>query len=729
MAKEGPGSEDEVALSPADMKTGSQIAPLLKRWYRMDRDKAYDWRIDAAEDFDFVAGRQFSDDEIAALEKKRRPIVVFNRIGTVIDAVTGYEIGNRREVRYIPRELGDAEANELLTSAGEWFNDESGGEFVRSAVFNDAAICGMGWSDSNINFSESPEGKPRKDHLDPFEMVWDRDARARNLSDATRIWRVRRIPLSEAEQMFPGYTKDQLHASWSNINSEADLKRDDASGPSTAGTNNYVTIVQCQYITRQPHYLAEDPTTKEQSSFTEDEFNTANKRLKQLAGMEMQGVKFRKKVIMQAFLGSVVLSYGPAPCPDEFSFQCVTGKFDRNKGTWYGLVRAMKDPQRWANKWLAQMMFIMNSNAKGGLFAEKNAFDNIREAESTYAQPDAITVVNDGVLARGGIKEKQQAAFPAGFQQLTEFAITSIRDVTGVNVEVLGSAANDQPASLEVMRKEAGLNILQWLFDGMKLYSQKEGRVVLYYLQNDLSDGRLIRIVGKDNEKYVPLIKQSDAEYDIVVDDAPTSPNQKERVWAIISGFIPLVGKVIPPQFMLAALKYSPLPASIVAQLQQMADAPNPEAQQAAAARAQAIAAITAKDQSQAQLNQAKAQQAMQIPAQKGPDPDVVRWIAVLEALTKIEVAKITAKAGNDSDVLDAQLEGLLNFTNLQGDQRSQLMQMAHERAMQQADQAHQAGMQQSQQAAASQTQQSQQAAAAQSQQVDIANQPQPENA
>lgn len=712
------GSEDEVNLAPDEIKAGSPVPPLIKRWYRMDRDKAYNWRIDAAEDFDFVAGRQFTDDEVAALERKKRPVVVFNRIGTVIDAVTGYEIGNRREVRYIPRELGDAEANDMLTAAGEWFNDEAGGDFVRSAVFNDAAICGMGWSETRIDFTESPEGQPRKDHLDPFEMAWDRDARARNLSDATRIWRIRRIPLSEAQDMFPGFTKDQLHAAWSNINSEADLKRDDASGPSTAGTNNYVTIVHCEYIARQVHYLAQDPMTKEQTTFTKEEFDQANKRLKQVANMEMQGVKFRKKVIMQAFIGGVVLSYGPAPCPDEFSFQCVTGKFDRNKGTWYGLVRAMKDPQRWANKWLAQMMFIMNSNAKGGLFAEKSAFDNIREAETTYAQPDAITIVNDGVIQRGGIKEKTQATFPAGFQQLTEFAITSIRDVTGVNVEVLGSAANDQPASLEVMRKEAGLNILQWLFDGMKLYSQKEGKVVLYYLQNDLSDGRLIRIVGKDNEKYVPLIKQTDAEYDIIVDDAPTSPNQKERVWAIISGFIPLVGKVIPPEFMLAALKYSPLPASVVAQLQQMADAPNPEARQAAALRAQAAAASIDKDKSTAQLNQAKAQQAMQPTQPVGGDPNIVRWIAVLEALTKIEVAKITAKSANDSDILDAQLEGLLNFSGLQADQRSQLMQMAHDRAMQQADHAQQAGMQASQQQAAQQ-----------SQQVDIANQPQPQAA
>jgi hypothetical protein len=594
---------DDLAL-----KQGDEVPPKLKQWYRVDREKADDWREQAKEDFDFVAGRQFTDAEIKALEKKRRPTVVFNRVAVIVDAVTGYEIGNRREVRYIPREMGDVAPNEVLTAGGQWFNDQSGGDFVRSAVFADTIVCGMGWSESRIDYSESPEGAPTQDHLDAFEMAWDRDARQRNLKDARRVWRARRIPLSEAMDMWPGYTKAELDASWSNVSSPADLKR---SGPEgTTDHDEYVTVVQCQYQTRQTYYLAQDPMTGQESEFSEEEFTTANKRLKQLAGFEMEGVRFRKKVIKQAFLGKIVLAYGDAPCPDEFSLQCVTGKFDRNKGTWYGLVRAMKDPQRWANKWLAQLMFIMNTNSKGGLMLEKRALDgtSAREVEETWAQSDAVTVFADGALSSNAVKEKAQAPFPAGFQELTNRAIDAIREVSGVSLEMLGTREADQPIGLEASRKQAGLNILQWAFDGMKLYSERQGKVVLHYLKNDLSDGRLIRIVGKDNEKYVPLVKQADAEYDIIVDDAPTSPNQKEQIWAIVSSFMPLVGKVIPPQYILKALKFSPLPASVVAELEEMAKAPNPEAEKAKALAAQTAAAEADKIASEAMLNKAKAQ-------------------------------------------------------------------------------------------------------------------------
>lgn len=589
------------------IRVGDSVPMRFRQWYIPDRDKAQAWREEAKEDFDFVAGRQFSDDELKVLQKRKRPAVIFNRIGPIIDAITGYEIGNRREVRYIPREMGDVKPNELLTGAGQWFRDEGYGDYADSAMFCSTVICGMGWTETRLNLSDGPKPQPVIEELDPFEMAWDRDARQRNLKDARRVWRTRRIPVGEAEAMFPGRSAHDLHAAWSEVNSEADLKRDNeptGSGPD----NDYVTIVQCQWIEKEAYYLAQDPLSGEEAEFTPDEFSKANKRLKQMLGMEMQGVKFKRKVRKQAFFGEVVLSYGPAPCNDEFSLQCVTGKFDRNKGTWYGAVRAMKDPQRWANKWLAQMMHIMNSNSKGGIMAERGAFADPRKAEAEWSNPDSVTLMEDGAISMNKVKEKPQGQFPVGFQQLTEFAISSIRDVSGVSLELLGNREADQAASLELQRRQAGMTILQPLFDGLKLYREMQGRVVLYYLQNDIPDGTLIRIVGKDDEQYVPLMKGAEIDYDIIVDDAPTAPNQKEQIWSIVQGMLPLVGKVIPPEYILKALKYSPLPASIVAELEEMAKAPDPMAQEQAAIAARAAAAEIDKTNSEAMLNQARAQ-------------------------------------------------------------------------------------------------------------------------
>ena len=88
---------------------------------------------------------------------------------------------------------------------------------------------------------------------------------------------------------------------------------------------------------------------------------------------------------------------------------------------------------------------------------------------------------------------------------------------------------------------------------------------MLYLIENFLSDGRLIKIEGPDNAQYVPLIRQQGAannQYDVIVDEAPTSPNQKEATWAMLQQLLPVIGKMLPPATWLALLKYSPLPTS-----------------------------------------------------------------------------------------------------------------------------------------------------------------------
>lgn len=595
-------------LKSEPLSIGETVPMRFRQWYLPDRDKARKWREEAQEDFDFVASRQYNEDELKTLAKRKRPAVVFNRIGPIIDSITGYEIGNRREVRFIPREMGDVQPNELLTGAAQWFRDEGYGDYADSAMFASSIICGMGWTETRLNFDEGPNPIPIIEELDPFEMVWDRDARQRNLRDARRVWRVRRIPLAEAQAMWPGKSKNELHAAWSEVTSEADLGKKYEIAQEGGDDNDYVTIVQCQWVEKEPYYVIIDPLTQAETELSVEEYNTVSKRMKALMGIDLEAARFSRKVRKQAFFGEVVLSYGPAPCNDQFSLQCVTAKYDRNTGSWYGVVRAMKDPQRWANKWLAQMMHVMNANAKGGIMAEKGAFADPRKAEAEWSQPDSVTILNDGAIAGNMVKEKPQAQFPVGFQQLTEFAISSIRDVSGVSVEMLGMREANQAASLEMQRRQAGMNILQPLFDGLKLYREMQGEVILYYLQKDIPPGTLVRIAGKESERYVPLAVEADKDFDIIVDDAPTSPNQKEQIWGVIAGLLPMVGKVVPPQYILKALKYSPLPSSVVQELEEMANAPNPQAQEEAAMRARAAAAQIAETESKAQLNQAKAQ-------------------------------------------------------------------------------------------------------------------------
>ena len=479
----------------------------VKGWWKLDRDHSSEWRKEAKEDYDFVAGKQWSEEDKQVLKDQMRPEITFNRIAPTAEAVLGLEIGNRREVQYIPRTEGDAKTDELLTAAAEWCRDECDAENEETDAFWDVIVAGMGWIDTRMDYEEEPDGKVLEERIDPLEMYWDSSARKPNLADSRRMWRVRSMPLSDAKMLIEDvdeFEDTDFDASWAR---DEDTKKEQHNADpiwayKQGDQNNSekppaeVTIVHIQWWEREPYYRVAFNGRIEEVA--EKDYDTLKTRADKLsnAGLlpPMQGVRQVRKVYKQAIVGAKVLSRGDGACKGHFTWECITGKRDHNAGTWFGLVRPMKDPQRWANKWLSQGLHILNTNAKGGLFAERGAFDNDKDAEESYARSDRITWVKTGKLngANGSaIQPKPQPAFPTGFDSLMQFAISSIRDVSGVNLELLGLRDANQAGVLEEHRKQAGMTILASLFDSLRRFRKRQGRVLLYYIMTYLSDGRL----------------------------------------------------------------------------------------------------------------------------------------------------------------------------------------------------------------------------------------------
>jgi hypothetical protein len=111
----------------------------------------------------------------------------------------------------------------------------------------------------------------------------------------------------------------------------------------------------------------------------------------------------------------------------------------------------------------------------------------------------------------------------------------------------------------------------------------------------------MVRILGADKAQYVPLTRKAvaDIEYDIIVDDAPTSPNEKERTFQLMMQLLPMFKEALGPEEMAVVAEYSPLPASFVEKVKQAiaakAGAGNPQAQAAEQAQQIRIAAEQAK--------------------------------------------------------------------------------------------------------------------------------------
>ena len=620
--KDMPG--DKFAQTSGEDPPSDQFGQ-MQQWFRRARDKSYKWRTEARECYDFVAGAQWDEEDSQKLELQNRPCLTFNRVGSVVSSVAGLEISNRQEVRFIPRQIGQSGVNELLTEAGKWERDECNAEDEESDAFTDLIVCGLGVTETRIDYDTDPDGKLIIDRVDPLEMYWDSSSSKRNMGDARHVFRIKQVGIEQAMEMFPDINPNDLDAVWAkDVESDVSDPHDATlapyykidQSPDIDKRTALITLVECQWWEHVTKHRVADPITGKATVLDKEDFLKYSQRAKALS-IPVVSAPMKTRRYQRSILGSKILKTWDGPEKGGFTYKFMTGKRDRNKGTWYGLVRAMLDPQRWANKWLSQVMFIINSNAKGGLFAEADAFENPQEAEATYSSPDSITILSPGALQGEKIKEKSQAQFPAGIDHLMQFAISSIRDVSGVNLELLGMANKDQAGILEHQRKQAGMTILAGFFDALRQYRKEQGQLMLYYITNFLSDGRLIRIGGEQEAKYVPLVHEKGlVEYDVIVDETPTSPNQKEQAWGAITQMLPFIAKLgLPPPVLLEILKYSPLPTALISDVDEIIKKtpppPNPEmlkAQSAAQTEQMKAQAEMVTAQAQAQSHQADAQ-------------------------------------------------------------------------------------------------------------------------
>jgi hypothetical protein len=615
MAKRPATTADDLTETAVD--PDAALFPKLKQWVRDSLDSHSDWYKEAEDCFGFVSGRGVSGKGQwpgtswqEMLDSGRQP-VEFNRVGPIVDSICGLEINNRQEVKYLPRTEGDTEVNERLSSLGDWAREEANAEDEESEMFRNAVICGRGAIETRVDFSEEPTGKIVVDNLDPLECGVDPQARKAALADRRYSWRFRDLPISEAQALFEGIDAAALNATWAKTidtkdggqGNKTDYPDETRPGMKDSQAPKTVRIVQIEWWERTTAYLLAVPGADGAQELTEEAWTALQGQLP--PDQQPTAQKLEKRRYRKAFLGRAgLLDVSDISC---FQINWTTGRFDRNKGYHYGVVRPMRDPQMLSNKTLSQVLHILNTNAKGGLLIEQGAFRNPKDAEKDWSNPAKSIVLNEGGLAK--IKDRTAPQLPPTLVQLQEFSLSSIRDVTGVSVEMLGLADREQPASLEYQRRQSAMTILASLFNGLRTYRKLQGKTMLEQLKL-LPPGVLVRVLIDPQvaaQEYAQTMMQwqqaamqakaqgqqpppppepptaefmsqtkrgeqfdpakfglgPDARFDVIVDETPSSPNQKEATWAALQPFV----DKLPPQAMPIVLKNSPLPESTAKEL------------------------------------------------------------------------------------------------------------------------------------------------------------------
>ena len=610
-----------------------------------------DWRDEAKELYDYESGRQWNTDDEARMNEQNRPMVTFNLMSKFIDVVMGLQINNRQEIRCYPRQQGKAAISDLASGALAWCRGQCGAEYEETDSGRDTLLAGMGWIEDFYDDQTDPDGIIAQERRDPLEMLWDPSARKKNLTDRRWHIRLKRVTYEEYVELFDeeptgsvavaGIDAVDIDAGLQTITKPQDYNSDFKPGE----TRSKYLIADYQFYcvhkvwTVQAQFPGMPPVTQR---FSDEEWQQTAPQM-QAAGVPHRPVMQKVRQYYRCWITANGIHGGQQGIKriPSFTFHAITGKRDRNKNLWFGLGRNLKDPQRWVNAFFSSIIWQLMVNAKGGVMVEESAVSDSAAFEDSWADPSTVSFVEDGALTGGKIQPKPSGAYPEGMDRLMQFSMDALPGVSGINAELLGLTDRQQPGIVEAQRKQGALAIVAWYFDGLRRYYQESGRVMLGMIRDFMADARLIRIAGPEGAQYVPLLRDPlTATFDIIVDEAPTSVNMQERVWAALKEIIPMAlqaGVQIPKE----VIQYAPIPDDLRQKwLQQLQQPPSPQQQMAQQIAQKGAIAKVSKDEAAANVDNATAQL-------RTTEAQVGVWKAPSDAaLQHVETVRKAAEAG-----------------------------------------------------------------------------------
>lgn len=521
-----------------------------------------------------------------------------------------------------------------------WIRQRSDWEHHESAAFWSSLVCGVGCTEMAMDLEEDPNGILTLSRVPIFEVLWDPDSVQPNIQDGRYVIRDRWFDEDELGSIFgienveevKAYARQQSRQSRGWLSWLYTREVDD---PRTTyfdqrGRKFYDPVlhkVRCfemqhkerRYQTRIIRPQLNLPPIPGFEQMQElgfdggDEFvdkgQDTQDRLEQLRAESAQvnamlaSVPFPPEMQVQPLgaiehiedfpVTKVYKSYHaggevlqePEEVPHrDFSYQFMTcfedwSDTDSGRRKFFGMMRPMRDPQKYANKFFSQMVHIWSSNPKGAIIFEESLFENLDQAAEEWAKANGFIPVADQALQSAKPRYEVVGGMNnfAGVEQLLAHAMGAVGSAAGVNEQYFVGAASDlrrTAATAVDSVREQNMVTMSQPFDNLRLYKKAQGRLVLTHMQSTIQPSVMAGILDPlepADMMFMDAAKSGEliTEYHISVDESPTQKNKQMEVFGKLmeTQFIPQMLQAnipIPPTL----AKYFPLPPDITTEFE-----------------------------------------------------------------------------------------------------------------------------------------------------------------
>ena len=508
-----------------------------------------EWRQAAEESYNFVENKQWDekDKKFNDDAKSWRPMMTFNKVLPQVRLLSGMERQNREELRVFPREGGDVQDADIMTSLVKYVLDENLApwEFTRKST--DVYVCGRGWIRSDISHDENINGDVLIERLNPFSVFWD------TMSDKWSGQDMRWC------QYGPWLTEDEAKELWPDFADQIDIgdwlsKTDPLEEGMTSGDIHYnksifldeetkrVRALEHWYKHRKLVKIAVNYSTGDVRYAEDEKFQ---QEFLSLDEMQRQAFQFIDRKMTCVRVATVMhwLLVQDKPSPYKHNMLPLIPYVGLQfMGEPLGIVEYHKDPQRLINKSTSQTLNHLNRSANSGWINKRVGGAEKKELEKFGSMP-GIVIDYDEVEP----KRMEPASLSTAHMNLAEFGSRMLEEVGLLNAEIQGitTQATTSGRAIEA-RQRGGMIGNEDFFDNQLLGDKILGYQVIANIQQCYTPERIVRILGAEavrrpedsgvkvynqlsnmgqqiDRVYQVADRALKAEYDYVVDRSPQS--------------------------------------------------------------------------------------------------------------------------------------------------------------------------------------------------------------
>lgn len=569
-----------------------QLLRTFGEWWKEATDAMKETRPKRTKDWSYYAGDQWEKEDLARANAQKRPALTLNMLLSIISAVEGEERTNRQEMKFYGEGQEDDGAAYGINRLVRWIMDMCGGQFSLSQLFRSGIICGEGWVVPDVDYFDDPNGKIKVLVVDDEEVFPDPLSFDPTAADARYLHRVRMMTKEEMNARWPG-SKDKVlqHCFGNDVGPETDGKgyRDIYSTPNDTGSfklydaqRKLFAVIETWWHQIEPGWIVVDEATDLLVERTPEEFAAMKleRENAQRDALQARVDRVRYPVPPQIGLDGIAVpppplpdmppplqaverpirrfyqafwSYGtlldkkasPLPTMKRFPYVPFRGLWDKVKKEWFGIARPVLDTQKQHNVEQSVIVQLMQLMPKQSWMAPKGSYQDKVKWQEGVAQPGAMLEYNP---TRGKPEPIPVQPVPRHLIDMAFSRPQTMRDISGVNVEMTGARQASDPGVVMEMRQKAAKTVLAPLFDNYRMSKMALGKVLLAYIQAYITPGRRIRVLGPEGSEYVPMTQDMQlGDYDLTVEETNATVNDRMATLTVMQTTLPNMMKAGVP--------------------------------------------------------------------------------------------------------------------------------------------------------------------------------------